>query len=611
MIVVLDRPIQLALVAEGIASIAVGHGEVRRQPDRLVVILDGPVQLTQARVRIASIVEGERVARREPNRLVEVLDRPPRVPEAPVGIAPVVERERIRRIQLDGLVVVLDRPLGLASAAIRVTSIVEGEGQLGIEADGLVVILDRAAQLALPGEDETSIVEACGVQGGQPDGLVVILDGAIQFPLAAVGAAPVVEGQHVTGLVPDGLVEVSNSPVQLPFEGVGVSAVVEGQGQLGIEPDCLVEVLDGPVGLSFLGIGRSAVVIGAGELRVELYRSVVVLDGPVSVALDTVGCCPVVVGEGQLGLGLPVRLDHCRATLDHQVGRDRCLPRADTPLLGGGTSGRRGWGGDRGQGSRKTANDRRKLGFHAPHLSRPSLTQSREEAHKAPAPCLTPMPRSLSLVTGSFEASRMRRLSIAILLLLGQLAVPAWAQWTDEAQKCAETPDPALAFELCTRAIQSGALSGAGLALSYNNRGRAHHLNEDYAQAIKDYGEAIEIDPDYPLAFYNRGLARFDQGFFIAAVPDFVRAVQIDPTKPYRVLALYLAKARGGDPDREMLATNAAQLNLSQWPGPVASLYLDQITPQAVIDAAKDPDPATQRERQCEAYFYIGEYLLI
>jgi tetratricopeptide (TPR) repeat protein len=208
----------------------------------------------------------------------------------------------------------------------------------------------------------------------------------------------------------------------------------------------------------------------------------------------------------------------------------------------------------------------------------------------------------------------MRRLAIAIVLLLGQFVAPAWAQWTEDAQKCAETSDPNLAFDLCTRAIQSGALSGSGLAvtfnnrgnayqskgdyqraiqdydeairidpeaalafnnrgsafqhmgnydraiqdydqairldggfaLSYNNRGRAHHLKEDYAQAIKDYGEAIDIDPDYPLAFYNRGLARFDQGVYIAAVPDFVRAVQLDPAKPYRVLALYLAKARGG-----------------------------------------------------------------
>jgi lipoprotein NlpI len=273
----------------------------------------------------------------------------------------------------------------------------------------------------------------------------------------------------------------------------------------------------------------------------------------------------------------------------------------------------------------------------------------------------------------------MRRLAIAILLLLGQLGAPAWAQWTDDAQKCAETPDPNLAFELCTRAIQSGALSGRGLAvtfsnrgnayqskgdyqraiqdydealridpdsalafnnrgsafqhmgnydraiqdydqairldsssaLAYNNRGRANHLKEDYPKALKDYGDAIDLDPDFPLPFYNRGLTRFDQGLFIAAVPDFVRALQLDPAKPYRVLALYLAKARGGDPDKEMLAINAKQLNASQWPGPVVGLYLDQLTPQAVLTAAQDPDPNTQRERLCEAYFYIGEYLLI
>ncbi|HEX9408134.1 MAG TPA: tetratricopeptide repeat protein, partial [Methylomirabilota bacterium] len=80
----------------------------------------------------------------------------------------------------------------------------------------------------------------------------------------------------------------------------------------------------------------------------------------------------------------------------------------------------------------------------------------------------------------------MRRLSIAIFLLLGQLAVPAWAQWTDEAQKCAETPDPALAFDLCTRAIQSGALSGAGLAITFNNRGNAYQSKGDYQRAIQD-----------------------------------------------------------------------------------------------------------------------------
>jgi lipoprotein NlpI len=148
-------------------------------------------------------------------------------------------------------------------------------------------------------------------------------------------------------------------------------------------------------------------------------------------------------------------------------------------------------------------------------------------------------------------------------------------------------------------------------ARAFNNRGRVNHLKEDYAQAIKDYDEAIALDPDYQLAFYNRALARFDQGLYIASVPDFVRAVSLDASSTYRVLGLYLAKARAGDVDREGLAASATQLNLTRWPGPVVALYLGQITPEALVAAAQDPDPNTQRERQCEAYFYAGEHFLI
>src|SRR6266516_688777 len=257
------------------------------------------------------------------------------------------------------------------------------------------------------------------------------------------------------------------------------------------------------------------------------------------------------------------------------------------------------------------------------------------------------------------------RAIVVLILLLS--AAPARAQWNDDAQKCAETPTPDLALAHCTRAIQSGELSEPSLAVTLNNRaiadydqaiklnsdsalifnnrgsahqhkgdyeraiqdyeqairldpssarafndrGRVNHLKEDYAQAIKDYDEAIALDPDYQLAFYNRALARFDQGLYIASVPDFVRAVQLDSSSTYRVLGLYLAKSRGGDVDRESLAANAAQLNLTRWPVPVVALFLGQITPEALVAGAQDPDPTTQRERQCEAYFYAGEHFLI
>ncbi len=110
-------------------------------------------------------------------------------------------------------------------------------------------------------------------------------------------------------------------------------------------------------------------------------------------------------------------------------------------------------------------------------------------------------------------------------------------------------------------------------ARGFTNRGRVYHLKENYAQAIEDYDKAIALDPAFQLAFYHRAFARFDQGLFTASVPDFARAVQLDPSRTYRVLGLYLAKARAGDVDRKGLASNAARLDLARWPGPVVALF--------------------------------------
>jgi lipoprotein NlpI len=221
----------------------------------------------------------------------------------------------------------------------------------------------------------------------------------------------------------------------------------------------------------------------------------------------------------------------------------------------------------------------------------------------------------------------------------------AWAQGSDDARKCLEEKNPDLTIHYCSRAIRSGQLSdlelansfhGRGIAYgrigdydraiqdfdqalrlnlnhadAFNNRGLAYQFKKDYDRAIQDYDQALRLNPNHADAFTNRARARFYQGKFAEAGSDFAKAVGLAPSDPYTVLWLYLAEARAGKDGRPDLTRNAPRLSPKEWPAPVVSLYLGSITPQAVLDAAKDPDARKQREQQCEAYFYVGQHLLL
>jgi lipoprotein NlpI len=145
----------------------------------------------------------------------------------------------------------------------------------------------------------------------------------------------------------------------------------------------------------------------------------------------------------------------------------------------------------------------------------------------------------------------------------------------------------------------------------FNNRGLAYVGEKDYARALQDYDQAISIDPKDSDAYTNRGFDHFFLGQFAAAQSDLAIAVADSPTNRYRVLWLYLAASRAGQNSQADLETNAAKLNLTNWPGPVVQLYLGKITSAEFLTAATISDAKKNREQHCEAYFYLGEQALI
>ncbi len=148
-------------------------------------------------------------------------------------------------------------------------------------------------------------------------------------------------------------------------------------------------------------------------------------------------------------------------------------------------------------------------------------------------------------------------------------------------------------------------------ALGYKNRGNAHAAAGRHEAAIADYDTAIGFEPRLASAYNNRGNANFFLGRFADATRDFQAALEIDPSDAYTVLWLYLARGRAGDDGRAELITHAQNLDLDRWPGPIARLYLGSLPSLQVLAAANDPNPGIRRERQCEAYFYLGAYHLM
>jgi tetratricopeptide (TPR) repeat protein len=85
-------------------------------------------------------------------------------------------------------------------------------------------------------------------------------------------------------------------------------------------------------------------------------------------------------------------------------------------------------------------------------------------------------------------------------------------------------------------------------ANAYNNRGVIYRIKCDYDRAIADYDEAIWLKSgDYPAAFYNRALAYSDKGEYDHALTDFDVVLRFDAKNALALYARGLTRLKKGD----------------------------------------------------------------
>ena len=167
------------------------------------------------------------------------------------------------------------------------------------------------------------------------------------------------------------------------------------------------------------------------------------------------------------------------------------------------------------------------------------------------------------------------------------------------------------AYEKSVAAFDAAIRIRPDYALAYKNRGNAHAAAGFLERAIADYDVAAGYAPDHAKTYNNRGNARFLLGHFAAAVADYQAALEIDPYDLYSMLWLYLAETRAGGDGEPALGTRGTAIDDGRWPMVVVSYYLGEASGDDVLAAAALADPVAQRERQCEAYYYLGAGRLI
>ena len=64
---------------------------------------------------------------------------------------------------------------------------------------------------------------------------------------------------------------------------------------------------------------------------------------------------------------------------------------------------------------------------------------------------------------------------------------------------------------------------------AYNYRGISHLSNGDVDDAITDYTKAIQLDPEFTEAYKDRATAYLGSGDFDKAITDYTKAIQLDP----------------------------------------------------------------------------------
>lgn len=147
----------------------------------------------------------------------------------------------------------------------------------------------------------------------------------------------------------------------------------------------------------------------------------------------------------------------------------------------------------------------------------------------------------LYIILQRYNWSRVQLLFIGLLVIFSGMSYARVQKfdnsetiWTDAIEKGFKTP------------------------LAYNNRGHYYRMQNQMNLALRDYEEALKLNPRYFRTLNNRGKILFDQGKVDLAMEDFNRSLEIAPDFPSALSNRGAAYAAKGAMDLAIADLNRA-----------------------------------------------------
>jgi len=136
---------------------------------------------------------------------------------------------------------------------------------------------------------------------------------------------------------------------------------------------------------------------------------------------------------------------------------------------------------------------------------------------------LIPFGQSLFFKTGIVLSG-----SALIIALPEKVFANTCEKYFSEAYIKSNSDDHKGAIVFYSKAINSGC-DNTNLSTAYYNRGFSKNELRNFSEAISDFNEAIEINPQYSQAYLNRGYSKHHLGDYYGAISDFNKAIEINP----------------------------------------------------------------------------------